>query len=324
MDVLRPVRAFDRTQQLHPWLAIPLAVVKKFTDDGAGGLAALIAYYSFFSLFPLLLVFVTILGYVFHGDKSVEKTIEDSVVAHFPVIGSSIRSHQLSGSVAAVVVGGVIALWAGLGVTQAAQNAFDRVWAVPYKARRDFLRKRLRGLLLLAVLGTLFVISSVISGLVSAGLGSLGYKTGGIAISVLLNVVLFTAVFRLLTTAAVPTRSIWMGALIGGVLWEILQVLGGVYVTHVVNHATEAYGVFATVLGLLAWLHLGALATLYAAEVNVVVMRDLWPRSLLGAPSEPADESALRALAKVEERSEYERIEVEFRTGGPSGGQEDS
>lgn len=300
-----------------------MAVVKKFADDGAGGLAALIAYYAFFSLFPLLLVFVTILGYVFQGDKSFEKTIEDSVLAHFPIIGSSIRTHQLSGSIAAVVVGGLIALWAGLGITQAAQNAFDRVWAVPFKARRDFLRKRLRGLLLLAVLGTLFVISSVLSGVVSAGLGSLGLKTGGIAISLVLNIALFGAAARLLTTSAVPTRSIWLGALIGGFLWEVLQVVGGLYVHHVVNHATEAYGVFATVLGLLAWLHLGALATLYAAEVNVVVMRDLWPRSLLGAPSEPADESALRALAKVEERSEYERIEVEFRTGGRGGGPED-
>lgn len=300
-----------------------MAVVKKFADDGAGGLAALIAYYAFFSLFPLLLVFVTILGYVFQGDKSFEKTIEDSVLAHFPIIGSSIRTHQLSGSIAAVVVGGLIALWAGLGITQAAQNAFDRVWAVPFKARRDFLRKRLRGLLLLAVLGTLFVISSVLSGVVSAGLGSLGLKTGGIAISLVLNIALFGAAARLLTTSAVPTRSIWLGALIGGFLWEVLQVVGGLYVHHVVNHATEAYGVFATVLGLLAWLHLGALATLYAAEVNVVVMRDLWPRSLLGAPSEPADESALRALAKVEERSEYERIEVEFRTGGRGSGPED-
>jgi membrane protein len=307
------VRAFDRTQQRHKWLAIPFAVVKKFSDDGAGGLAAQTAYYAFFSLFPLLLVFVTVLAYVFHGDKSFAKSVENSVLAHFPIVGTDVKSRHLTGSVTAVVIGGLVSLWAGLGITQAAQNAFDRVWAVPFKARPDFLRRRLRGLILLVALGTLFVVSTVISGLVSSGLGSLGLQTGGIVLSLLLNFALFTLAFRLLTTTTVPTRCLWIGAAIGGVLWEILQVGGGLYVDHVVRHATNTYGVFATVLGLLTWLHLGAFATLYAAEINVVVMRGLWPRSLFGAPSEPADEATLRALAEVEERHEEEQIRVEFR-----------
>jgi YihY family inner membrane protein len=316
MDVLRPVRAFDRTQQRHRWLAIPLAVVKKFSDDGAGGLAALIAYYAFFSLFPLLLVFVTILGYVFHGNSGVEKSIENSVLGHFPVIGDAVRSHKLTGNAAAVVIGALVSLWAGMGVIQAAQNGFDRVWAVPFKERPDFLRKRLRGLFLLAVLGTIFVVSTVVSGLVSAGLGSVGIKLGGIALSLLLNFALFTASFRLLTSAAVPSRGLWLGALIGGLMWEVLQVGGGAYVNHVIRNGSGTYGVFATVIGLLAWLHLGALATLYAAEVNVVVLRGLWPRSLLGPPTAPADETTLRALAEVEERSDHERVQVEFRPPG--------
>ena len=124
MDILRPVRAFDRVQQRRAWMAIPLAVVKKFSDDGAGGLAAMIAYYAFFSLFPLLLVLVTVLGYVFQGDPSIEKSVENSVLAHFPIVGGQLRTHELSGRLAGVVVGGVLSLWAGLGVTQAAQTAF--------------------------------------------------------------------------------------------------------------------------------------------------------------------------------------------------------
>jgi membrane protein len=313
MDLLRPLHAFDRTQQRHSWLAVPLAVVKKFSDDGAGGLAALIAYYAFFSLFPLLLVFVTVLGYVFHGNSGFADTVEKSVLAHFPIVGTSVKAHHLTGSAFAVTIGALLSLWAGLGVTQAAHNAFDQVWAVPMKERPDFLRKRLRGLMLLAVLGTLFVVSTAISGLVSAGLGSAGLKTGGIGISLLLNFALFAAAFRLLTTAAVPTRCLWLGAVIGGLLWEVLQVGAGIYVHHVIQHASNTYGVFATVIGLLAWLHLGAQATLYAAEVNVVVARKLWPRSLLGAPSEPADQETLRALAQVEERSDHEHVDVEFR-----------
>jgi membrane protein len=316
MDLLRPVRAFDRTQQRHRWLSVPLGVVKKFADDGAGQLAALIAYYAFFSLFPLLLVFVTVLGYVFHGNSGVEKSIENSVLGHFPIIGDEVRSHKLTGNAVAVVIGIVVSLWAGMGVVQAAQNAFDRVWAVPFKARPDFLGRRLRGVLLLAVLGALFVVSTIISGLVSAGLGSIGVKVGGIGLSLLLNFVLFAASFRMLTTTSVPNRHLWLGAVIGGLLWEVLQVAGGAYVNHVVRHAGSTYGVFATVIGLLAWLHLGAQATLYAAEVNVVVLRGLWPRSLLGPPTEPADEATLRALAEVEERSDHERVQVEFKPPG--------
>ncbi len=245
MDLLRPVRAFDRTQQRHRWLAIPFGVLKKFSDDWAGGLAALVAYYAFFSLFPLLLVFVTVLGYVFHGNSGVEKSIETSVLGHFPVIGGAVRTHKLTGNAAAVVIGVLISLWAGLGVTQAAHNAFDQVWAVPRKERPDFLRRRLHGLMLLVVLGTLFVVSTAISGVVSAGLGSVGLKTGGIGVSLLLNFGLFAASFRLLTTASVPTRNLWLGAVIGGILWEILQVGGGIYVNHVVRHASNTYGVFA-------------------------------------------------------------------------------
>jgi uncharacterized BrkB/YihY/UPF0761 family membrane protein len=108
------------------------------------------------------------------------------------------------------------------------------------------------------------------------------------------------------------------------VLWEILQVAGGIYVSDVVRRASNTYGTFATVIGLLAWLHLGAQANLLAAETNVVLARKLWPRSLIGPPSSPADEETLAALAKVEERSDTEQIEVEFnpprRRGRSSGG----
>ena len=311
MDALRPIRVFDRRQQRHRWLAVPVAVLKKFSDDGAGGLAALIAYYAFFSLFPLLLVFVTVLGYVLRGDAAAQRSIADSVLGKFPIIGQQLQHHQLHGQTIALVIGIAAALWAGLGVTQAAQNAFDTVWAVPHKHRGDFLHKRLRGFALVFVLACLFLISSLASGLVTGGLGGAAVKVVGVAFSLLLNFALFAASFRLLTAASVPTRCLWVGVVVGSVLWEILQIVGGYYVGHVVRHASSTYGFFALVIGLLAWLHLGAQATLYAAEINVVVVRRLWPRSLLDPPV-PGDERTLAALAKVEERHDSERIDVTF------------
>ena len=109
-------------------------------------------------------------------------------------------------------------------------------------------------------------------------------RSPGSLLSLLLNFGLFLAAFRLMTASRVPTRDLWLGVLVAGVLWEILQVLGGYYVGHVVKNSTNTYGTFAFVIALLVWLHLGAQLTLYAAEVNVVVTRRLWPRSLLGAP----------------------------------------
>ena len=311
MDLLRPVRALDRAQQRRRWLAIPFAVLKKFGDDQAGNLAALVAYYAFFSLFPLLLVLVTILGFVLHGDKGAQHAVEKSVLGQFPVIGSQIKVHALAGHAAALVIGLVVATFGGLGVTQAAQNAFDRVWAVPYKDRPDFLRSRIRGLTLLLLLGILFIAATAVSGLVT-GLGGAGVKVAGIAISLIANFCLFLAAFRFLTSATIPTRCLWIGAGFAAGFWEILQVVGGIYINLVYRHASSTYSQFALVIALLVWLHLGAQVTMYAAETNVVVARKLWPRSLLGPPDAPADERTLAALAKVEERDEREQVDVRF------------
>jgi YihY family inner membrane protein len=289
-----------------------MAVLRKFGNDQAGSLAALIAYYAFFSLFPLLLVLTTILGFVLQGHPGVQRSVEHSVLGQFPVIGDQIKVHALSGRTAALVVGLITSLIGGLGVTQAAQNAFDKVWAVPFKDRPDFLRSRLRGLLLLACLGILFVASTAASGVVT-GLGGPAVRYGTIALSLVVNFVLFLVAFRFLTAAAIPTSCLWIGVGFAAAFWEILQVVGGIYINHVYRHAQGFYSQFALVIALIVWLHLGAQVTLYAAEINVVLARRLWPRSLMGPPEAPADEETLRALAKVEERHEREEVDVRFR-----------
>src|SRR2546430_2624061 len=160
MDVLAPVRRFDRFQQRHRVLAIPMAVLKKFGDDQGGNLAALVAYYAFFSLFPLLLVFVTILGFVLQGDPAAQQSVEHSVTSQFPGIGASLKLDSLHGHTLVLVFGLVTSLLSGLGVTNAAQNAMDRVWAVPFKKRPNFVQSRLRGLALLFSLGAMFLVAT--------------------------------------------------------------------------------------------------------------------------------------------------------------------
>ncbi len=312
------LRALDERQQQTKWLAIPVAVIKKFSDDGAGGLAALIAYYGFFSLFPLLLVLFTVLAYVLHGDPSAQNSIKNSVLSQFPVIGPQLKTSigTIHGHVVSLVVGVVGSMLGGLGVTQASQNAFARVWAVPMKERPNFIQSRLRGLALLTALGLLFIVSTLAAGLVTGGLGGAWAKVAGIAISLVVNFALFLTAFRFMTPV-IGTSVLWVGIAVATVLWTILEAVGGYYVGHVFKHTGSTYGVFGFVIALIVWLHLGAQVVVYSAEINVVLTRKLYPRSLFGPPSTAADEDTLTELAKVEERSDEEQIDVEFRTDGP-------
>jgi YihY family inner membrane protein len=315
VDILRPIRVYDKFQQRHRALAIPMAVLRKFGNDQGGSLAALVAYYAFFSVLPLLLVMTTILGFVLRHDPGAQAAIEHSVLGQFPVIGESIKLHALSGRISALVIGLLTSLFGGLGVSGAAQNAFDRVWAVPFKDRPDFLWSRLRGLALILALGLLFIVATGATGLTSGIHGPLG-KIAAVLVGLIVNFVLFLLAFRFLTAASVPMSCLWIGVGCATVFWEVLQYFGGVYINHVYRHASATYSQFALVIALLVWLHLGAQVTLYAAEINVVLARKLYPRSLMGPPEAPADEETLIALAKVEERHDTEQIDVRFEDAG--------
>lgn len=314
MDLLTPVKRFDRLQQRHTLLAIPMAVIRKFGDDSAGSLAGLVAYYAFFSLFPLLLVFVTLLGYVLQHHPDTLHSIENSVRANFPAVNKVLDFTALHGHLLPLVFGLLGAFWSGLGVTGAAQNALDTIWAVPQKERPNFMKSKLRGVGLLLSIGLLFIIATGASGLVSGGLGGAGTKAAGIVVSLLANFCLFLAAFRLMTASSVPTRKLLIGVAVAAVFWTILQALGGLYIGHVTNHMSPAYATVGTVIALLIWLHLGAQLTLYAAELNVVLERGLWPRSLMGPPTAPADQQTYTALAKMEERYTNEHVEVSFHS----------
>jgi YihY family inner membrane protein len=307
------LHALDRLQQRHIWLAFPAAVIKKFGDDEAGSMAALIAYYGFVSLFPLLLVLVTVLGFVLEGDPKTQTDVLHSTLGQFPIIGDQLQRniHSLKGSAGALAIGVVGLLLGGLGIVGATQNAFQQVWHIPRKRRPNFLTWRLRGIGLLAVLGVLLVVSTVAAGYVTAQTAGALAVFGGVLLALASNLLLFFAAFRFLSPDEIPTRDLLPGVVFAAVLWQILQHIGGYYVSHVVRHAQETSGLFAFVLGLLAWLYLGGQVTLIAAEVNVVRARRLWPRSFT-APLLDADRRALTSSAETEERVQEENVEVTF------------
>jgi YihY family inner membrane protein len=315
------LRRIDNFQQRHKLIAFPFAVVKKFGDDQAGYLAALIAYYGFFSLFPLLLVLVSLLGFVLHGNPHLQQSILNSALRNFPVIGPQLTrdvSALKSGTALGIGIAGT--LWAGLGVTMAAQYAMNRIWDIPRRDWPNFLFSRIRGMILLGLLGTITVASTFLSGFGSSSAGptlsviDVLLRIGGIAVSLLLNGVLFTLAYRVLTVKNLGWRTVLPGAITAAVLWTSLQSLGGFYVTHQLKNASEVYGTFAAVIGLLVWIYLGAQITLYCAEINVVRARHLWPRGMFQPPLTEGDKEVYTAAAKQTQLRPEQTVDVRFHS----------
>jgi YihY family inner membrane protein len=308
--------AFDRFQQRHTWLGFPLAVRQKYADDQGGYLAATITYYGFFSIFPLLLVFVSALGFILRGHPQLQARILGSALGQVPVLGHDLKVQALRGSIFALALGFLAAIWAGMGVCLAAENAMNHLWGVPFRRRPNALKARGRALVLLALFGLGAISSTALGAIGTVGVGyAAAWKIAAVVASVLLNVGLFWLAFRLLTVRDIAWSCLRGGAIAAAVAYEALQLLGGYYVGHVLRHASNTYGAFGLVIGLLSWVYLAAHITLLAAEGNVVATRKLWPRSfsvILEQPATDADETALTQRAKVEERRQDEVVDVTF------------
>jgi membrane protein len=306
-------RDSDHLQRRHGWLAFPFAAWKKFSDDRAGLLAALIAYYAFVSLFPLFLALVTILDLVLASHEAFREHIVNSALASYPVIGQQLKSnvHALSSTGAALAIGLAGTLFGARGLATATQNALNTAWAVPFHRRPSFGRALLRSVGLIAIVGPCELATLVLSGLSGGAghlLGGVLARVAAVAVSLLLNVGVFWLAFRLATAAQVGTRTMLLGAVITACSWQVLQVAGGYLVSHQLARYSELYGVFAVVLGLLAWLFLQAQITMFAVEINVVRTYLLCPRSVIRPRLVPSDQltdadvRAYRMYAKTQQR----------------------
>jgi YihY family inner membrane protein len=311
------LRRVDRYQQRHALVGLPFAVVKKFGDDQGGNLTTLLAWNAFFALFPLLLVLVTLLGY-FLRDPALQQRVLHSVLAEFPILGTQLTRnvHSLHANGLGLVVGIAGSLWGARGVTQAGQYAMAELWNIPGTERPSFWARQARGLALLLVLALGLVATTLLTGLGSLGGRSAAFRLANLAASAGVNVGMFLLGFRVLTPRQIRVRRLVAGAVVAGVAWQGLLAAGGYLVGHNLRHATDIYGFFAVVLGLLSWLYLGSELTLYAAEVNVVLTRRLWPRSLLPPPLTGPDKRALVGLATQEERRPEESVQVSFTGQG--------
>jgi YihY family inner membrane protein len=309
------LRAVDGVQQRTAPLAFVVGVIRKFGDDRCGSLAALLTYYGFLSLFPLLLLLLTVVGMASGGDPATVHRIEHSALSEFPVVGEQLGAnihelHNRAGVGLAIGIAGLV--WGSQGAMQAAQYAMAEVWNVPNTERPGFGARLLRTLGTMALLGVLLVVSAGIAGVVTVG-NRPGLETvGSIALSLVLNVTIGAVAFRLLTPQQISWRWQVPGAVVGGVGWTLLQYLGGALVGHTLRHTSQVYGFFAVVLGLLAWIYLNAQLTMFAAEINVVKARHLWPRSLVPPPLTVADKKVLADITLESTTRPEQKVEVTF------------
>ncbi len=314
----------DAYQRQHRWAGLPLAVLYKFGDDQGTYLAAQITYYAFVALFPLLLLLATFLGYALHGNPHLQREVLDSALAQFPVIGDQVTKdiRSFHGTTAGLVIGMVGCVYGGLGVVQAVQSMLNKVWGVPRNSRPNPIRARLRSLLLLAFGGISIIVTTILTALGAAASTygarvDVGVRVLATAAAVALNVTLFMVAFRVLTARRVPIRQIRAGAVAAAVTWQALQWVGTFLLGHKLKGDTATYGLFALVLGLLAWIYVGAITTVICAEVNAVRAGHLWPRSLLAPFTDntdltPADQRAYASYVRTEQHKSCEEIDVSF------------
>jgi uncharacterized BrkB/YihY/UPF0761 family membrane protein len=302
----------DALQQRYPVLGFPLAVIYKYVDDQGSYLAALIAYYAFVSLFPLLLLLSTVLGWALTGHPELRAHVEHSALSEFPVIGPQLdRPKQLSGGVVGILVGVLGALYGGLGGAQALQNAMNTVWTVPRNERPDPFRARGRSLLLLATGGLALLGTTVLSALGGgAGAFGLGVKVVALMASVAVNAGVFILAFRISTARNLTVRQVALGAVAAAVGWQLLQSFGAVYIGHVVKSASATNAVF-------AFLYIAATLVVLCAEINVVRVERLYPRALLTPFTDnvdltAGDRSTYVAKAEAERTKGFEKVDVTF------------
>ncbi|QBF47486.1 YihY/virulence factor BrkB family protein [Janibacter limosus] len=308
----------DRLQRRHPVLGFPIAVVYKYFDDFGGYLCALLTYYGFLSLFPSLLLLSTAVGFVLQGQPEWQERILDSALSEFPIVGDELRSTgTLGGGPIGLLIGGLAALYGGLGVGQALQYASNTAWMIPRNSRPNPFASRGRGLLLLAVAAVTIVVTTGLTTYLQQ-LVSGGYTAWAITIaSIALNTVVIGVVFIISTTRPLDLPDVLPGAALAALAWQGMQTVGAFYVSTVIERASNLNSVFALVLGLLVFLYTMAVVVMLCVEVNVVRKEHLWPRALLTPFTDQvvltgADQRAYSRHAEAQRLKGFQRIDVFF------------
>ena len=301
----RLIKKFDRFQRSHKITAYIYAVLKKYGEDSGGYQAALLTYYGFLSLFPLLLIATSALQILLHSRPDIQQDIIKYLTQYFPAnlsdqLISNINNYH--GASFAIIVSVLIILWGAKGIADVFQYSLNHLWYVPRFERPGFPKGPLRSLSIILIGGIGFAAAAFLSGQAASLDKTFGSRIlWGLTIVAILFCVFWVLLKMGLAPAAkAGNRALFLTSLSAAVGIAILQVLGGYLVTHQLNKLKLLYGTFAVTLGLLFWIYLQARLFMYAVEVGVIYEKKLWPRSLDNNSLTAADHRARNELARKE------------------------
>lgn len=313
----RLLGGIDNWQQRHRFAGFPYAVVKKYGDDQSGYQAALVTYYGFLSLFPLLLVATSVIDLISRGNEALRSRLTDSIGHYFPAVSDQLQSSVLSKTATGITlaISLLFTLYGAKGVADAVRHALDHAWEVPRSERSGFPKNTLKSLILIIGGGLGLIVSAVLSGIATSTFGHTWYlRVLPYFLGAGINYLVFLFVFQTGTSKKHRLADIRLGAIMAAIALLILQVAGGYLVTHQLHNAKGTYGQFGLVLAILFWIYLQAQVFMYTVQVNVVHTLKLWPRSLTGSPLTTADRKALTLYIKREKQQEPpEEVHVSFQ-----------
>ncbi len=284
MDGIKKItKKVDTYQRKHTVTAFSVAVIKRYGDDKVGKQAALITYYAFLSLFPLLLIFMTGLGMLAGSNPELQQRISDEVFRYFPALSGDLRDNvdTIKGSGFGLVLQILVLLYGARGLAAMLQEAFNNVWHIEKKHRPGFVGDNLRSFGMMASVAAGIILGTVIS----YSLGNiLNLGIVGSVFLTLLNLVftlgLFLIVFRLGTSNRIALKTLIPGAIIAGIGVLIVQHFGGYIMKQQLPKLEGTYGSFAITLGMLFWIYLQAQIILYALVITAVKAQKDWPKRL--------------------------------------------
>jgi len=303
----------DTFQRQNKFLGFALAVNKKYSDDEAAHQAALLTYYGFLSLFPLLLVLTTVVKLLLRGDGNLQHKILDGATTYIPVIGSQLTQnvHSMKGAGLALVVGILLTLYGARGVADVFRGSVNHVWEIPYARRPGFPKSILKSLTIIIIGGIGFLAAPILSGYAVSFSHFWVFKVLALLLTLAILFGLFIFLTKMASAQNRPASDLWVGALVAAIGLLILQSLGTYLITHQLKHLQDVYSTFAIVLGLLYWMYLQTQLLLYALEIDSVRILKLWPRALNQSHQTDADHEAYRLYAR--RNSWHIEDEIQFR-----------
>jgi YihY family inner membrane protein len=296
------IQKIDSFQRRHAWLGFPFAVIKKYDDDSVGYQAALLTYYGFLALFPLLLILTTVVTIIPGDSRHLQETIINSTTNYFPMLGTQLSSHvhSIHKTGLALLIGLLFALYGARGVADAFRYSVNHIWQTPRSMRPGFPKSLLKNLAIVVVGGTGLMLASLVSGFAAAAGRGIVFALLSIVINVFILFWLFLFLLQISLPQHVTIKETRAGAASAAIGLAVLQVAGGHLLTHQLKTLDALYSYFAIALGLLFWIYLQAQIMYYSVEIAFVKSSQLWPRGIDGSNPTSADKIVLARHAAKE------------------------